>query len=185
MLPFLYEHFTIQTTLRIQEIVIKLEDVIEPKQFFRASREWRPGQKPYEGKVEQDAFSAYPTTDYRKSFVPSIKGKITQEMGGCSITITMHPNIALLLLIALWVGGIGLVFLAELWRLLETLLQTGFREVPPFLQLVVSGGMLIFGYGLVYGSYQKEAANSKTFFRKLLDENYIDEEDAVELFDED
>jgi hypothetical protein len=106
-------------------------------------------------------------------------------MGGCSITITMHPNIALLLLIALWVGGIGLVFLAELWRLLETLLQTGFREVPPFLQLVVSGGMLIFGYGLVYGSYQKEAANSKTFFRKLLDENYIDEEDAVELFDED
>jgi hypothetical protein len=185
MLPFLYEKFTIQTTLRIQEIELKLGDVIEPKQFFRALREWKPGQKPYEGKVEQDTFCAYPTTDYRKSFVPSIKGKITQEMGGCSIAITMRPNIALLLFMALWVGSIGFVFLSALWRLLETLLQTGFREVPQFLQLMVSGGMLIFGYGLLSGSYKKEAANSKSFFRKLLDENYIEEEDAVELFDED
>lgn len=179
MLP--YEHFTFQTTLRIQDVVTKLKDAIEPRQLVRVSHERRRGQKLYEGKVEGDDFSAYPLTSYQKSFVPVIQGKITQAMGGCSITITLRPNTVLLLFMALWVGSLGFAFLSALWRVVESVL---IQAAPPLLQLVISGSMLILGYGLLNASYQKEAERSKSFFRRLLDESYI-EEDPIELFDED
>ena len=180
-----YAHYTIKTKLRMQDVISKLENVVEPKQFFRVFRGWGSDHKPYEGKVEEDAFSVYSVIEYGYYFHPMIKGKITSEMGGCSIEMTMHPNLVVLLFMALWVGSIGFSFLSALWPILETILQTGFHETPELFSLGVRGGMLIFGYGLLWRAFKTEVAESEMYFRNLFDENYVKENYEAELYGED
>jgi hypothetical protein len=164
-----YERLKINTTLSSQEVLTRLDNVIEPRHFFRF---FGTGKKPYEGKVEGVHFEVSRIIGYRNPFLPIIKGDIQTEISGCVTYISMQPHILVIVFSTFWLGCAGLLFLVSLASIISSFGQNS--AIDPSL-LLLSGGMFAFGYALLLGSFKFESAKSKKFFRELLGAKEVEE----------
>lgn len=168
-----YERFTIYTPLGAEEALRKLEDIVEPRRYFRGW--WAQDHKPYEGKVEGCHFTINRIIHYRNSFIPVVEGDIQPEVIGCSVRITMHPHILVIAFMALWMGGVSYSFLASLRFFVAMVMQADAQSsslVGPFL---IPAAFLVFGYALTLIGFKVESNKSRSFFCTLFQAERVDE----------
>jgi hypothetical protein len=155
-----YEHVIIRTALAQQEVIQKLEDVIQPRP--PRWQRWTPefSHKPYEGHIGDRSFVAWRILHGQNSFLPEIRGAIKPELGGCQIEVTMIPQPLVLLLLAVWLGfvGLGVPVMAI------SMLKAG--QLRP--EALLLAAMLILGYGVALVGFKSESVRAKAFFRELL-----------------
>jgi hypothetical protein len=164
-----YERLKIITALSNEEVLERLDNVVEPKRYFRF---FGSGTKPYQGSVEGSHFEVSRIIGYRNSFLPVIKGDVQSEISGCSVSITMHPHIFVTAFMIFWLGGVGFFFLSFLYSLVSSLTET--HTTDPSLALI-PGGMFIFGCALFLGGFKFESIKSKKFFQELFEAREVEE----------
>lgn len=153
------EKFTIHSSLSTDRVREKLLEVVEPRKTWRWNR--RNPDKPYEGEVGDHSFEMMRIINYRNSFLPVIKGRITPEPMGSKIEIEMslHPVVFVFMLIWLgMVGQFGVLFL------IASIAEGKFEPAA-----LIPVGMFIFGCLLPLIGFKPEAARSKKFFQQLLE----------------
>ena len=163
-----YETLTINTSLNPSEALHKLQTVIESKRIFRW---WFSAHKPYEGAINGDHFTVSRILGYRNSFKPIIHGKIQQEINGCSIYVTLRLDRLVAVFMAIWFGLVFIGFFSFLVNFIGSVALEGKWQPNLTSPMLISFGMLVFGYGLMMGGFIFESAKSKAFFRKLFQQS--------------
>ena len=159
-LPF--ENITYQTKLDSEEILKRINEIIEPKKTFRMTGIFGSSDhKPYEGSVNGNSFSITRIIGYRNSFLPRIKGSIKKDFGKTVVNVKMRLHPFVLVFMFIWCGGVGLGFLA----FLTSSLEKGTFEPAILIPLA----MLLFGYGLTTGGFKYESIKSKKYLAELFE----------------
>jgi len=156
---FPLEKFTIHTSLAPDLVCEKLLQVVEPRKTFRWHR--RDSDKPYEGEIGEHSFEIIRIINYRNSFLPVLKGRISPEGMGSKIEVEMslHPFVFVFMLV--WLGMVGQI--AVLF--LITSIASGQFEAAALIPV----GMFMFGCLLPLIGFKPEAARSKQFLEQLLE----------------
>ncbi len=81
--------YNIDTEDNISLVVSRLKSSIEKSQFFRFEK--KPG-KLFEGTIQEESFKIRRITEYRKSYIPIIKGEVKETSYGANVKISMHEN---------------------------------------------------------------------------------------------
>lgn len=158
-LPF--ENITYQTKLDSEEILNRIDKIIEPKKAFRGLFGNR-NHKPYEGSINGKSFNITRIIGYKNSFLPRIKGSINQKRDGkteINIKMRLHPFVLIFMFI--WCGGVGLGFLVFLT------ISIGKGTFDPAMLMPLA--MLLFGYGLTTGGFKYESIKSRKYLTKLFE----------------
>lgn len=96
------ENVTYTTKLPVDKVLQQLAKQTEPKKIFR----WGKGERTtYEGTVEGNSFSISRIIGYRNSFLPVIKGEVTENAKGTTIKVRMRLQLFVLLFLFLWGSG--------------------------------------------------------------------------------
>lgn len=156
---FPIQRFTIHSSLSTELVREKLLEVVEPRKTFR----WKSGnpEKPYQGEVGEHSFEINRIINYRNSFLPMIKGRITPEAMGSKIEVEMslHPVVFVFMLV--WLGMVGQF--AVLF-LIASIAEGTFEPAA-----LIPVGMFIFGCLLPPIGFKPEAGRSKKFLQQLLE----------------
>ena len=151
---FFRENLIYRTTLHPQEVLRRLDHVIEPEKLFR-----RKNDKLFEGRITGNTFSFRRIIHYRNSFLPQISGEVNEHYGGSEIKVkvVLNPVAGGFLLLA---GSI--MSIAWVWQLWEALTsdETLSDVLGPLL-------MVIGVYGITLIGYLPEHAKAKTALAKL------------------
>lgn len=115
---------------------------------------------PFEGEVQDGGFTIQRAITYRNSFLPQIRGKITQASQGSRIAIsmTLHPFVLAFMVIWLSAAGAGFVFV------LYQTLRTGGSPSGAFGVLF----MFVFGWALAAGGFASEAREADRLLTSVL-----------------
>lgn len=161
-LPF--ENITYETKLDSEEILSRINKIIEPKKTFRMRGVFgNNNHKPYEGSINGNSFSIIRIIGYGNSFLPRIKGNIEKGFGKTKVKVNvkMRLHSFVLIFVFIWCGGVGLAFLAFLTASLEK------GTFDP--TILIPFGMLLFVYGLATGGFKYESIKSKKYLAQLLE----------------
>jgi hypothetical protein len=155
---FPLEKFTIYSSLAPDLVREKLLDVVEPRKTFRWHR--RHPDKPYQGEIGEHSFEMMRIINYRNSFLPLIKGRISSEPIGSKIEVEMslHPVVFVFMLV--WLGMVGQF---GVLLLIATIAEGTFEPAA-----LIPVGMFIFGCLLPLIGFKPEAGRSKKFLQQLL-----------------
>jgi hypothetical protein len=99
---FPYRRCTMVTLLSREEVLARLQQVVEPARPYRFMRS---GTLPFEGHIEGHSFALTPLVWYRTSFRPVIEGSVAEESDGCQVTILMSPHLLVGIILAFCVIG--------------------------------------------------------------------------------
>jgi hypothetical protein len=173
--PLPYERLTFRTHLSEDEILQKLNKVIEPMPIFR----W-PGSKhkPYEGIIYGYRFSAVRVAYMKDAFIPYIKGEISPETEGCSIHVTMEPHRLTLVFIALYCVLFGCTSLGWFLFGIVSTLAAGAIDLS-VVSSVLPAIFLILGYLFFTSAFKRQSVKARAFFRKLFQAYQIDEQRVI------
>ncbi len=158
----------------------KLQESFEPQKL--RFWPWTSKHKPYQGKIQGDIFFATRIIHYGNSLLPRIKGQINRSFPGCSVTITMtlHPLVAAFL--AIWSGGIALVFATVASSaLLGASQPSEGSPTNPIGLLLIPTGMILYGYALAIIGFKVEASKSKAFFKRLFEADKLEHASLQEI----
>jgi len=159
-LPF--ENITYQTKLDSEEVLKRINEVIEPKKTFRMTGIFGSGEyKPYEGSINGSSFSITRISRYRNSFLPRIKGNIEKNFGKTEVNVKMRLHPFVLVFTFIWFGKVGQAFLADLTT------SIGKGNFEPTILLTLA--MLLLGYGLTTGGFKYESIKSKKYLAELFE----------------
>ena len=101
-LPF--ENITYRSSLSEEEILERLEEVLEPPQKGILKGIWENKHKPYRGTISGHSFSIEKVIDYRNTFLPRIKGTFSKRFNSTMITVKMRMHPLALVFIKLLAG---------------------------------------------------------------------------------
>ncbi len=161
-LPF--ENITYQTKLETEEILNRINEIIEPKKTFRMTGIFGSSDhKPYEGSINGNTFNLTRIISYRNSFLPRIKGDIVKDFGRTKVNVKMRVNTFVIVFMFIWLGGVGIGCLA----VLASGFKFGGQNFEPM--TLIPFGMLIFGYALVTGGFKYESLKSKKYLAELFE----------------
>ncbi len=160
-LPF--ENIIYQTKLDSEEILKRINEVVEPKKTFRKTSFFGKSNnhKPYEGSVNRNSFKMSRIIEYRNSFLPIIKGDIEKQVSETKINVKMRLHPFIFGFILIWCGGVGFGFLIIL---AESIKKGVFQ---PF--ILIPFVMLLFAYGMTMLGFKSESIKSKKYLAKLFD----------------
>jgi hypothetical protein len=159
-LPF--ENITYHTKLDTEEILNKINEIIEPKKTFRMTGIFGSSDhKPYEGNINENSFDITRIIGYRNSFLPRIKGNIIKDFGRTKVNVKMRVHTFVIVFMFIWFGGVGIGCLAVLASMF------GNQNFEPM--TLIPFGMLIFGYALITGGFKYESIKSKKYLAELLE----------------
>ncbi len=133
-----------------------------PRQFWEA-RGSSPG---FEGVVGQDGFTLHRVISYRNSFLPVIRGRISQSLMGSRVVISMRPSWFVLVFWIVWMSGVTAVLAVMLF------VRRGVQNRP--LGITVALGLFLFGYLLCAGSFGLEARRAIQMLRSLINNEGAD-----------
>lgn len=155
------ENFTINTSLTKDEVITKLNEVVEP---YKAG--YLPyhdgGDKPYEGEVTNDTFKINRIIKYRNSFIPKISGQVFSEEKGTGIKIKMRLNMAVIVFsIFLALFDIAFIIILTVAGVYSEI------DESTIFFLLFPGLFLVFGYAMLMGCFKYESIKSKKFFKEL------------------
>jgi hypothetical protein len=115
----------------------------------------------YYGKITGQSFHLERKINYRNSFLPEIKGEVSQVENESIINIEMRLSTVVSIFLIIWLGGaiIGIVVF-----LLESI-REGQLELSIFGPIL----MFIFGYVLAMGGFGFESSKTKNYLAKLFE----------------
>ncbi len=154
-----WENLIYKTDLTETELRERINQNIEPKKTLRFGFK-NKNTKPYEGYLNGNNFEINRIINYRNSFLPQIKGEITQANGVTRINVKMRMHIFVYIFLSIWCGGVGLVFV----NFLISAIKSNNFEPSIFIPL----GMLIFFYLMTTGGFKFESSKSKKDLEKIL-----------------
>ena len=159
-LPF--ENITYRTKLDSEQILMKIDEVIEPEKTFRLTGVFgNSDHKSYEGSINGNSFKMTRIISYKNSFLPRIKGTVEKDFNGAKVKVKMRLHPFVIVFMVIWFGGIGIGCLAAL-----TISSTSQNFEP---MTLIPVGMLIFGYLLVTGGFKYESIKSKEYLAELFE----------------
>ncbi|UZR99719.1 hypothetical protein [Chondrinema litorale] len=160
------EDITYQTKLNTNEIVDRLNEVVEPKKTFRMNGFFGNSEhKPYEGSIHNMSFKINRIIGYRNSFIPIITGTLEEEMNGTKVNVKMRLHSFVIVFMFIWFGGVGIASLAVISYYLN---NENFEPMS-----LIPFGMLIFGYAMVLGGFKYESIKSKKYLAELFEAKII------------
>lgn len=157
-----YENITYKTALTPEQIVEKIQNVIEPKKTFRMTGIFSSkDHRPYEGEVDHNSFDIRRIIGYRNSFLPIIKGQIEQDINGTTIIVKMRVHYFVTVFMLVWYGSLGSAFLGIFF---SALFDGSFEYIGLF-----PLAMFFFGYLMTIVGFKSESEKSKKFLAKVFD----------------
>ncbi len=159
-LPF--ENFYITTSLKPDEVQERLRQEVEPVQGFSFKNIFSASSGAYfSGYVAIGAFEFKRLIYYRNSFLPVIKGTTETWLNGSRVHVKMRMEIAVIVFMCLWLGGVGIAGLAFFVNNISNHEFDAASLIPL--------GMFIFGYLLATGGFKFESIKAKNKLLELLD----------------
>lgn len=146
-----YEHILYDSDLSLEEVIKKLNLIVEPPKLFRLSglKEKMASNK-YEGELKEDSFKINRIVNYRTSILPIVQGKIKQIEGRTTLKLTMRLNYFSLIFIIVWFGGIGTVC----GKIIASNIEYQLLDVVPF-------AMFVFPYFIILLGFKNEVDKTK------------------------
>jgi hypothetical protein len=175
MFPLPYERLTFRTHLSDEEILQKLNTVIEPMPLIRWF--WSK-HKPYEGIIYGYRFSIVRVARMKDTFIPYIRGEISPETEGCSIHVTIQPHRMTLVFIAFYCVLFGCASLGWFLLGIASTIETGVIDLSIF-SSALPAIFLILGYLFFTSAFKRQSVKSRAFFRKLFQAYQIDEQRVI------
>jgi hypothetical protein len=159
-LPF--ENITYRTKLSPEEVLYRLEQVMQPSKPFHIIGLFRRSEAhQYEGSFNENSFNIIRLIAYRNSFLPRIKGVIKKDISGTLIEVNMRLHPFVLAFLCIWMGGVTLACLS--------ILPTLFSGKDVGSTMFIPFAMLLFAYLLSTGAFKVESGKSKKDLAKLFD----------------
>ena len=163
-LPF--ENITYQTKLDSEEILKRINEIIEPERTFRLRGIFKKSNsKPYEGSIIGNAFNLTRLIGYKNSFLPRIKGNIEKDFGLTKVHVKMRLHPFVLVFMTIWCVVVSIAFLA----FFTVSVGSGVFVSP----ILIPIGMLMFVYGLTTIAFKYESIKSKKYLAELFDAEII------------
>lgn len=164
LLPF--EKYVLITSLTTEDVLRRLGNSIQAENDYTWSAFRRVYSKPYRGAVTGLSFRMIRNINYRNSFIPVIRGRVTCISGQTQVMISMRPIGFIIVFMAFWLGLTGLVCIGILLSGIlqfRQIIQSGFTPavIIPFI-------MFAFGSGLFLYGFKSESTESKQFLADLL-----------------
>jgi len=151
---FLFEKYTLSTTLPIAEVRQRLEATLEPGQnlpFLARTATTRP----YIGSLDTNGFVIRRALAWHNSWQPITNGHFINSQDGTTISIRVHPHIMPLLFMTFWTFVSASVFIGAIFA--KALLFSLFPLA-----------LLIIAHALILVNFNKESTRTKTFLTHLL-----------------
>lgn len=168
LLPF--EKYVLATSLTAEEVLRRVGNSIQAENDYTWSAFRRVYSKPYRGAVTGLSFRMIRNINYRNSFLPVIRGRVTSFSGHTEVMINMRPAGLIIVFMSFWLGLTGLVCIGILLNGIlqfREILQNGFSPafIIPFI-------MFAFGSGLFLYGFKSESNQSKQFLADLVKANH-------------
>jgi hypothetical protein len=150
------EDIVYRTNLKEKEVIKRLSDILEPEQIFRSYslfNLFNTPQKPYEGKINGQAFKIKRLINNSfNSVLPRINGIIETEKDSDQtlIKVQMRLNDFLIIFLCIWFSFHGLSYIIIIAPTTKS-----------FFDLLIPFSMSIFGYSLTIISFKIESNKSK------------------------
>jgi hypothetical protein len=165
-----YENITYKTHLSKEEILNRLNQETEPKQWIRMTGIFSSGNhKAYEGVVNQNSFKISRIIGYRNSFLPRIEGEIEEKVEGNSkitlIHIKMRLHTFVLVFLCVWLSFMFLAttFLIPIFKQeISNPSISNLASIIPFLMIPFISLITIL-------AFHYEGNKSKIFFENLFE----------------
>ncbi len=138
-------------------VLDRLRQCLDEKQFLRFEN--KPG-KLFEGNLQGNSFRIRRITEYRKSYIPLIKGDIKKTSNGTNIKISMSENVMTSVFLFIWF--LLLIFIS--------ILILNSMALSP-LSIILLLGLIIVGVVVYYFTSEginKEFKNSRILIGKIL-----------------
>lgn len=164
LLPF--EKYTLTTDLSVEEVLKRLTGCMQSESDYSWSYFRRIYTKPYRGAVTGQTFRMIRNINYRNSFLPIIKGRVTSISGQTEVVVSMRPAAFVLVFMAIWLGMTGLVCIGIIVAGIaqsRQILDNGFSPA-----VIIPFVMFAFGSGLTLFAFKSESIESKGFLADLL-----------------
>jgi hypothetical protein len=169
-LPF--DNFKIYSSLSYDEVRQVLDEEVEPRKGFMLSGIFNTSDKPFRGEVFENTFKIFRNIRYKNSFLPIIKGKVSDNYPGTVIEINMRMVIFVYIFMAVWITGVSAALIFTL------------REA--FVASIIPLAMLVFAYLVMIVAYRYEAGKAKKFlneiFKAQVGEDGYDVQDPINTY---
>ena len=160
-LPFL--NIIYKSKLNEDEIIKRLNELIEPKKILRNGIFVDVSTKLYEGKIIENKFNINRIISYNNSFLPRIIGTFKYVNFDLVINVKMRLHFFVLIFTIIWFTIIGLTFLG--------LLVMSFSNFTPLVFLPF--GLLLFFYVITIGFFNYESNKTKKDLKLLFEADII------------
>jgi len=152
---FPYERFTIFSNLLPEDVILRVENEIEPprKISFKTLLSRPSADHYFSGYILNGKFSLTPIINYKNSFIPHITGFIEPHGHNCIIHVKMALNTGVLTLMCVW---LGFILMACMGTIAKCITDWHFDPI-----ILAPLGMFLFGYSLMTGAYKLESGDAK------------------------
>ncbi len=150
--------FVLNSHLCAEECKRKIREFSEEKKTFKLDWKAPVYSKSYIGFVADGEFEIHRNIAYRNSFLPVIRGKITSQTNGVTISINMRVDSFVSVFMAIWLGFTFLFCLLVLFIAFKA-------SFSPF--FIIPFGMVIFGMVLSHGAFNYERKKSVEDLKNL------------------
>ncbi len=165
-----YDNLTYKTHLSKEEILKRLSNQTEGKQWIRMSGVFSNQEhKAYEGTINENDFKINRIIGYRNSFLPRIEGEIeeinNENQNFTLIHLKMRLHTFVIVFIIIW---LSFVFLGGLFMIFLTSMETenqdvlGLASIVPFLMIIILPVVITL-------AFHYEGNKSKEFFEKIFE----------------
>lgn len=155
------EELTYQTTQSGKTVFNQLADLVEPPKAFRLHFFWqkKKAHKPYQGTIAGNQFEISRIIGYRNSFLPQIKGIVSNKGEQTQIDIKLELSTFVRIFVMAWCVGIALFFGSILFYAVSNGNFTPIILIPLLL--------IIFMLGTTWGGFIYESKKAKKDFEAL------------------
>lgn len=158
ILPF--EKIVYRTKLHPDEVINRLKEHVEPNQLFRTKFSFSQKEyKDFEGTINGKSFSIQRIIEYRNSFVPQIRGVVSQDLKGTKIEVTMQLHVVIMIFLSIWCTGVGLAFVGMLYQSIQSGTWDYIIAIPL--------GMFLFAVLLVTFGFKSESHHAHGLLQKV------------------
>jgi hypothetical protein len=158
-----YENIIFESDLSYDEIIKRIENIIEPKRSLFSRLFKKNNEKTYEGELFENVFKINRIILYRNSFIPIIYGTIISDCNKTIINIKMKLHIIVKIFMSIWLS----FFVLESFTDIKKFISDMELNVLPLMPIT----MILFGYILMTGIFKSESRKSKIYLEELFEAN--------------
>ena len=100
---------TLYSVLPKAEVLDRLQYNVQPEYMGFTDKDY-PAKR-FEGHIEGDSFTLKRVVDYRNSFLPVIRGSLSELPRGTRVNLTLKPMRRIAIIMRLWFGAAVLVLI--------------------------------------------------------------------------